>query len=495
MHEGWGQMAQVHSTKARPARATRVLAALALMAGLAGALDSVNSAQAQSGARDGRLGRSTIAVNHSSVVRLPDVYGDILVGSADVADVLPLSDRSIYVLGKRIGTTNVSVFDADKRLMGVLDVEVTPNLEFVQSRIRAAAPGARNVRVTYSDGNLVLIGTVPDAPTAERAMAIATAFSRALVVNALQVASPQQVLLEVRVIEASRNAGRELGIRWEGSGEGSSGYNSQIGLRRLLSGSTPFGTIFTNFLRTSGVNIDVVIQALEDKGMVRRLANPNLTALSGSTANFLAGGEFPVPVSSDGNALGVSQVTVVFKRFGIMLEFTPTVLEGGTLNLRITPEVSELDYANAVRNQSITIPSIIVRRATTEIMLKTGQSFAIAGLMASTSRDEVAQMPWIGSIPVLGALFRSQSFQKKETELVIIVTAHLARPGAPGDKVASPLDRSLPANDVDFFLNGKFEIRKDYRHYVEQGVGLVGPYGHVLDPDPASGAAPVVSRY
>lgn len=475
-------------------------AALCLSAGLL-ATTAMISAPALAQAvvtTEGKLGRVSVALGHSQTVRLPASYSEVLVGSAEVADVLPVSDTSIYLLGKQIGTTNVAIFDGNKKMIGVLDVEVTPDLRYIQTRIRESTTAASGVRVGSVGGRIVLNGSVPDASTAERAVAIAAGFAKekADVINALQVAKPQQVLLEVRVIEASRDASRELGVRWSGMGRGSRGYGFQTApgtgvqpgpegelhlVSQLISNGTPFGAVFANIFRNSSVNVDVTLQALEEKGLVRRLANPNLTALSGSTANFLAGGEFPVPVTGAMNELGQAQLKIEFKKFGVMLDFTPTVLEDGVISLRVTPEVSELDYANAVRTASILIPSLIVRRASTELVIKSGQSFAIAGLLQQSNRTDAEQVPWLGTVPVLGALFRSQAYRKQETELVIIVTPHLARPAPPGRTLASPLDKTLPANDLDFFAMGKFELKKDYRHYVETGIGVVGPYGHVLD--------------
>lgn len=457
---------------------------------------------------DGRLGRATIRLNHSETVRLPAAYADIVVGSSEIADVLPVADRSIYILGKKIGTTNVTVFAPDKRLIGVLDVQVTPDNRLVESRIRSSVRGARAVRVSNADGALLLAGQVEDAMSAERAMAIAAAFSNGAAINAMQIASPQQVLLEVRVVEASRRAGRELGVRWDLAGrriQAETGVGTglvkdadgNIGLvTQLISGSTPFGAVFARILQNGNTTLDVTLQALEEKGLARRLASPNLTALSGSTASFLAGGEFPVPVGGEVDSLGaVTSTRIVFKKFGVMLDFMPTVLADGQINLKISPEVSELDYTNVVRNAGITIPSVVVRRASTEVILRSGQSFAVAGLMAETGRTETAQLPWIGSIPVLGALFRSQLFQKRETELVILVTAHLARPATPADRLATPTERTLPANDVEFFAHGLSERDKDYRFYVERGQGVAGPYGHVLDIRRSGKAAPLVARY
>lgn len=437
----------------------------------------VRSSYAQSESQ-GRLGRLTVAIGHSQTIRLPASYSDLVVGAPDIADVHTVGGSSVYVLGKQVGTTNVSVFDSGKRLVGILDVAVTPDIAFIQSRIRAAVPSGAGVRVSSVGERIVLNGHVPDAATAERTVNIASGFSKGSVINALQVARPQQVLLEVRVVEASRNAARELGFKWDLRSR--RGDQVQIG-GPLVSGSSPFGLVVANLLSNSSINVDVTIQGLEEKGLVRRLASPNLTALSGSTANFLAGGEFPVPVSGSVNESGQAQTSIQFKRFGVMLDFTPTVLDNGTINLRVTPEVSELDYNNAVRNAGILVPSLVVRRASTELVIKSGQSFAIAGLLQENNRTSAEQVPWIGSVPVLGALFKSQAYQKNETELVIIVTPHLAQPSPPGNFPSTPLDATAPPNDLDFFLRGKFELRKEYRNFVESGGGLSGPFGHVLD--------------
>jgi pilus assembly protein CpaC len=239
----------------------------------------------------------------------------------------------------------------------------------------------------------------------------------------------------------------------------------------LLSGGQPMGVVLANLLN-SGYNIDVLIQALEERGHARNLAEPNLVALSGDTADFLAGGEFPYPVPTDSG-----QPAVEYKEFGVRLAFTPTVLKNGNINLVLEPEVSTLDFSQPT---TFGAPALSSRRARTTIELRDGQSFAIAGLLQNTSSRQLSQVPWIGNIPVLGALFRSTSFQNNETDLVIIVTPHLVQPGAPGDHIATPLDRSLPANDPDLFLMGQMEIPKEYRHYVEAGHGIQGPYGHML---------------
>jgi pilus assembly protein CpaC len=235
-------------------------------------------------------------------------------------------------------------------------------------------------------------------------------------------------------------------------------------------------------LSVGNFNLDVMVSALEQKGLVRRLAEPNLMALSGDTARFLAGGEFPVPVASTTQG-GVPTITIEFKKFGVELAFTPTVLSRGVINLRVEPSVSELDFTNAISISGTTIPALTRRDARTTVELRDGQSFAIAGLLQTRSIRDVAQVPWIGSVPVLGTLFRSSGYLQQETDLVIIVTPRAVAPAAPGQRLASPLDARLPSNDVDFFLNGQPEVRKRYTDFVTSGGELKGPYGHMIIPE------------
>jgi len=221
-------------------------------------------------------------------------------------------------------------------------------------------------------------------------------------------------------------------------------------------------------------SVDVAINALEQKGLIRSLAEPNLVALSGDTASFLAGGEYPIPVPG---SLGT--VTIDYKTYGVGLSFTPTVLKDGVINLMIKPEVSQLDFAHTVQIAGTSVPPLIVRRASTTIELRDGQSFVIGGLLQNVSSNAQDQLPWLGDVPVLGALFRSAQYQKNETDLAIIVTPRLVRPTRPGDVVRTPLDNMLPANDIDFFLMGKPEISPaDAR----LAVGHQRPFvGHILD--------------
>jgi len=257
----------------------------------------------------------------------------------------------------------------------------------------------------------------------------------------------------------------------------------------LLSGGQPFGVALAN-LASNGASLDVLLTALETKGLVRQLAEPELIALSGDTASFLAGGEYPVPVVQPGGTGGVPVITVQYQPFGVQLTFNPTVLDNGIINLRLAPSVSELNFAQAVTISGFNVPSLNKREARTTVELRDGQSFSIAGLLQSDNRRNISQLPWIGSVPVLGALFSSKQFQEVETDLVVIVTPHLVAPAVPGQQLASPLDNHIPANDADFFLMGQMEQRKVFQDYVTSGGGIQGPYGHIISSEPGS---PVLS--
>ncbi|MFI4995196.1 MAG: type II and III secretion system protein family protein [Hyphomicrobiales bacterium] len=448
----------------------------------------------------------------SHTFKLDRPFATAVVGSPEIADVLPMTDSSIYIQGKKVGTTNVSVFDAKSRVIGVLDLEIVPDTGNLRDKIQTST-GSRDIRVSSSNGQVVLSGEAKDAMSAERVVALAKGLSpEAPIVNAMRVQSSQQVLLKVRFLEASRDAGQALGVNWSGANnKGTRGVSTGSGslsagrpaiggvdasgnqnatsagvpifgaLGTLVGGassSQPFGVLLANLVN-KGTSIDVLVSALESKGLVRRLAEPDLIALSGDTASFLAGGEIPVPVVQS-NAGSAPTIAVDYKPFGVQLTFMPTVLANGIINLRLAPSVSEIDTANSVQISGFTIPALTKREARTTVELRDGQSFAIAGLLQSTNVEDISQLPWIGSIPVLGALFRSTSYQKHETDLVIIVTPHLVKPAAPGEHLATPFDEHLPGNSVDVFAMGQLERRKKYADYVTSGGDLQGPYGHII---------------
>ncbi len=453
-----------------------------------------------------------VTVNKSRTVLVNKSFTKAIVGSAEIVDVLPISDDTLYLQGKKLGTTNVSVFDAEGRLISILDVDVAIDTVEMQQKIQASI-GMGGVRASANGSQVTLTGLVPDTVVADKALAVARGMAGDAVVNAMQVAPAQQVLLEVRFLEATRDAARNLGVNLYAAGpSGSRGINTGNGqvfaagrfhtdrttgnligdlplfqsvgtLVGAATGAQPFLTGLLTLLNSNGTTIDALITALEQKGLARRLAEPNLMALSGETARFLAGGQFPYPTVQPGSSGGQPVITTQFQPFGVQLAFVPTVLSHGIINLRVEPSVSELDFTNAVTIQGTQVPSLIERDARTTVELRDGQSFAIAGLLQTRQEKNLDQVPWLGSVPVLGALFRSSGFLQNETDLVIIVTPHLVGPGIPGQRIASPLDSRLPGNDVDFFLNGQPEVRKRYNDFVTSGGELRGPYGHIVEPE------------
>jgi pilus assembly protein CpaC len=469
-------------TQARLARCCMLAGLLALMAVAIGPVGGLIGGPALAQGQivnisDGqRVGRIVVSVGKSETLRVSEPFENVVVGNPDIADVAPLTDQSLYLLGRTVGTTNLAVYNAERELIAVIDVEVTSNVRGLREALAAALPG-QPIQIRSVGGRIMLQGAVLDAVMVDRAMQIAADFAGEGVTNALTVASPQQVMLEVRILEASRSLGKDLGVQWNSSTDGGRFRFSTLG--GLTGAALPFGTLFANLLNSGG-NIDVVIDALEDKGIARRLAEPNLTTLSGQPASFHAGGEFPVPVEGEavlGDESREITQTVEFKPFGVRLSFTPTVLADGLINLLIEPEVSELDFANAVRN----IPSVTTRRARTTVELRDGQSMALAGLLQTRHSRNINQVPWLGDVPILGALFRSSSFQKEETELVVIVTPRLVQPVPPGMELATPLDNLAPSNDPELVLFGELEVTKEHLHLIETGGNVRGPFGHMLD--------------
>jgi len=483
--------------KVRPCRhllrllagATLALAALAVSPALPGVGDSAQAQKLISLSASKRLTTVTVSIGKSEDIRLDTGFGDVLIGDAEIADINPLTDKTLSILGKKLGTTRVSVYGEGKRLVGVFDIEVSYDTTLLQDELKRRFPYAK-MRVSAVNGRLMLTGTAPDGATLDKAVQIARQFGPE-VISSISVDSPQQVMLEVRFVEASRQAGRELGFQWNVTG--SNRFVTNIGDMKLPptnaslvtaagaaagvlgSTSTPFGYIAARML-ANGMNIDVAVNALEERGLARKLAEPNLVALSGDTASFLAGGEFPIPMAGT-----YGQITVDYKRYGVSLAFTPTVLGNGLINMKIEPEVSQLDTANSVTIPGGgVIPGLTVRRANTTIELRDGQTFVLAGLLQNQSKTIQQQLPWLGDVPVLGALFSSKSYQKDESDLVIIVTPRLVRPIRPGEPAATPLDDTLPSNDVDFFLNNKPEVRRADVRAIEGPP--VRPFtGHMLE--------------
>lgn len=415
-----------------------------------------------------------IAKSKPKTVRTDASFSEIVVGDPEIATVSPLTDRSFYVVGTKTGTTGIALYNSENRLVGVLDIEVGPNTNQINAALNAALPGS-NVKASSSNGRVVLKGNAKNSIAAARAQAIAKKYDNELI-NAVEVEGSQQVKLEVRFLEAQRNKGKELGISTSVRDTAGTNTSTLATFGNLLSGSAPFGQFVTSLIE-GGTSVDLTIQALEEKGLARRLAEPNLVALSGETASFLAGGEFPIPVSQDADSVGIE-----FKEFGVSLTFTPTVLDDGLINLQLTPEVSQVDFTNAVNfGNTGQIPAIITRRAETTLELRDGQSFVLAGLLQSNTSSNKRQLPWLGDIPILGALFRSSAYQRDETDLVIIVTPRLVKPLKPGEEPATPLDETAPANEVDFFVNGDLEVSRAHLRKIADAREGVLKSGHIIE--------------
>lgn len=396
-------------------------------------------------------------------------FSEIVVGDPALADAWPLTDKSFMVLGSKGGVTGIVLFDKERNVVGAADFEIALHTDRLQAALERKLPDAR-VDVSSANGSILLSGTAADQKTIDEAGAIAKEFGGDKVVNTVDIGGGKQVQLKVRFLEATRSANRELGLGWAVQ---SDGISVGVGSATLASGSTPFGEIVSQVL-SGGLSVDMVVQALEARGLARSLAEPNLVALSGQTSSFLAGGEFPVPVAGDNDSISVE-----FKKFGVGLDFTPTVAPNGLIHLNIKPEVSEIDYSAAVTINGITIPGLKVRRSDSTLELRDGQSFVMAGLLTNSRSVSNNRVPWLGSVPVLGNLFRSTAYKRAETDLVIIVTPHIVDPLGAGSSIATPFDRALPGSDLDAFARGNAEVPPDAAAYLAANGASTG--GYILD--------------
>jgi pilus assembly protein CpaC len=443
------------------------MAVLALAIGI-----SAGAAQAQTQSitiGDGDIDEFIIAPGFTLTIDTNIPFADIVVGNSGVADVFPLTETSLYIQGRESGFTNVALYDETSRLLGVIDVRVRIDYSELQEAINRAVPSA-SVAVANVNDRIRLSGQVKDNVDLGRILQLAQQYSSEPVINALRVQDPQQVQLDVRILEVERNSARELGVGLSDQGSDGS-FNTGA-----ASGAGTFGNFVGNLLQFAGGDVDVVINALETKGLARRLANPTLITTSGISANFVVGGEIPIDVSTVGDNGNVSTETG-YRDYGVSLTFLPVVLDDGLISLQVQPEVSDIDPGLTVNGQ----PAFISRKADTTVSLRDGQSFAIAGLLQANNSRSVESVPWLGQVPILGALFRSTEFQKRESDLVILVTPRIVRPAAPDEPLRTPLDGTRSTNDVELFLLGLLEVDRDLLRAFRDGEGIVGPYGHLID--------------
>ena len=402
----------------------------------------------------------TIAPGEGRVLHLAAPADSVSVSRPEVADVQMPTPTTMFVFGKSVGQGTVTAVSRSGAVLQTVDLVVAPNVAPVNAML-SALPGA-NASANAVDGGIVLDGTVAtaaDSAAANAAAVRAVGGKPELVRNRLGVAMAPQVNLRVRIAEVERSVARELGFNFEILGKvGSVVLGAATGrtFTDLLSPTRVFNRAPTgadNYVissRTNSLDFNGVIDALEGDGLVSVLAEPNLTARSGETASFLSGGEFPIPIDNRDRS-----ITVEFKKYGVALDFTPTVIDGGRISLHVRPEVSQLDPNSGVEINGIKIPGLRVRRADTTVELASGQSFAIAGLLQSNAVNSVRQTPGLGNIPILGALFRSTRFQKNETELVIMVTPYLVQGAASPRLIATPFDSVKPAISFESLFLGR----------------------------------------
>lgn len=401
--------------------------------------------------------RSTLVLQAGSgkVLSLSGAAANIFVADPKVAEVRPASSSTLFIFGVSPGQTTVAAMDGSGQVLAQYNLTVEPSnfgAQAAEATIRHLLPKA-HVEVVANAKGLLLTGSVTSPSEAAQAIAVAKQYAdtSAVVTNEMTITAPLQVTLNVRIAEMSRAVVRNLGINWSALGNiGNIGLLSPA--LQLVASTTLGGAVTTSCPTCQGASFSGVIDALAQDSLAHILAEPNLTVMSGQPASFQVGGEYPIPVASGTNG----QVSVTYKDYGVLLNFLPTVLTDGRINLHVNPEVSELSTQNAATvsngTGTIVVPSLIVRRADTTIELGSGQSFAIAGLLQQSTSDAGSGVPGAGDVPVLGALFHDDKFQRTETELVVVVTPYIVRPVNKASALHLPTDNYTPPTDLERLL-------------------------------------------
>lgn len=429
-----------------------------------------------------------VPMNRAVVVESDVPFSELSIANPGIADISSLSDRTIYVLGKSPGMTTLTLLDATGHLITNVEVRVAPDVTEFKERLRQILPGEK-VEVRTANDGIVLSGVISSAARLQRALDLAERYAPERVSNLMSVGGVQQVMLKVRFAEMQRAVSKSLSASLGFSGGSSFGVNGGTGtlnnqpaLTNALAGNIPVandnvGAVLFGF-NAGSMQVGLLIEALEQKGVVRTLAEPNLSALSGQEAKFLAGGEYPIPVAQKDGLFSIE-----YKPFGIELSFIPRVVDGDIINLELRAAVSAIDPTNAVNINGFSVDAFTRRETSTTVEMRDGESFAIAGLIEDQFMDNASQLPWLGDVPVLGALFRSADYQRRQTELVIIITAHLVTPTR-GEALILPTDRIKPPRENDLFLFGRLSSNDRPTKGAASEVAkqdFSGSYGYVMD--------------
>lgn len=486
-----------HASKKLSAGAGR-LAVMALSAVIAVSALTVPAA-AQRGAQAVRIdtgGESAVSksivlpLDKAAIVELPYAAADVLVSQPSVVDAVVRTPRKVYLLGLQTGQTNAFFFDAQGRQILNLEIQVERDMDALRDLMRRIMPNSR-IEVDAVNDNVILRGTVQTPTEAANASSLAGRFidDETKVVNMLSIRDPDQVMLKVRIVEMQRQLLKQLGVSTDGTVVLS---DAAMTFASANSIATTGGLGLAGTKTNTGdlERLDASLQAFESNGLVRVLAEPNLTSLSGESAKFLAGGEFPVPIGQDDGV-----ITIEFKEFGVGLGFTPLVMSKGRINLKISTEVSEVTTENAffvpgattvdedgnlTTTAGLSIPGLSVRRANTTVELPSGGSLVMAGLLQEDMRSTIEGVPGMKDVPVLGQLFRSRNYQNNETELVIIVTPYLVEP-THMSKLTDPAKGMVPASDAEAILMGKLLTTYGLAGAGVKEASLQGPMGFILD--------------
>ncbi len=404
------------------------------------------------------VGKS-LTLNSTSPIKRASVV------NSEIADVLVISQTQVYLTAKAPGNTSLTFWGADDKVFAIADIEVTADLAKLRDLVAQLLPEETGVKINSVQKHIAITGTVSSASALSQIVEMAQSYSGGKVVNLAEVSGVQQVMVEVRVAEISHSLLRKMGVNWAYfTSGGKIGINMLGNLTSLNQSSIPATSLdqgissAINYLFTLGTNNTtwaVFIDALKETGLVKVLASPTLITLSGKPANFLAGGEIPIPVPQ-ASGMGTNAITIDYKPFGVGLTFTPIVLNSKKINIQVVPEVSEPDFTNALTLSGFTVPSFATRRVSTTVELDDGQSFVIAGLLRDDTRKLVSKFPLLGDIPILGTLFRSTSWQRNESELVIVATPRLVKP-TDMTKQPLPTDKYSDPNDFELYFNGKSE--------------------------------------